>query len=94
MFRRRRRRNFSLPIDEALRFKGMDEIEYAVMLACFIDLALANKDAKLMLDGLKEWARQLESGRVSGGAAGSSAAGGPTVVQLVHAVPRPGTAPA
>jgi hypothetical protein len=85
-FRRRRRRNFSLPIDEALRYKGMDELEYAMMLGRCMDIAEANEDAKLMLEGLKEWGRQLESKRAAGASPGAEP---PTVVQLVHAVPRP-----
>ena len=63
----------------------MDELEYAMMLGRCMDIAEADEDAKVMLEGLKEWARQLESRRAAGGSPGD----GPAIVQLVHAVPRP-----
>jgi hypothetical protein len=76
-----------LPIDEALRSGGMDERAYAKALARFMArVASANRDAKLMLDGLKEWSRHFQPKRSAESAPANDP---PVIVQLVHDVRRP-----
>lgn len=87
--KRRRRRHKQCGLDEALRRRGLDEIEYADTLGGFFAQIEGEADVpklKLLLDGLKELSRHLEPKR-SGAA--EAEAETPAVVQLVHSVDRP-----
>jgi hypothetical protein len=76
-----------MPIGEALRRSGLDELKYAQAMGGLID-TLTDKDGeeKLLLEGLKELGRHLESSRAAERPAGNAQ----VIVQLVHNVPRPG----
>lgn len=67
----------------------MDEIEYAQAFGGFfqeLEQRASIPKLKLMLDGLKEWARHLEPKRSSLTSADMEE---PVVVQLLHSVDRP-----
>lgn len=87
--KRQPRRRKRCALDEALRRRGLDEIEYADTLGGFFAQLEGEADVpklKLMLDGLKELSRHLEPKRSSSGEGDAEA---PAVVQLVHSVDRP-----
>lgn len=74
-----------MPIGEALRRTGLDEVKYAHAMGGLIHtLTDKNGQEKLLLEGLKELGRHLESSRDE-----SPAPGSPVVVQLLHKVERP-----